>query len=160
MILQHSDQTYTVQAEAQPDGHFLVTIGENTLRVQVRALPDGGLLLDWGAGQVMAYTAAEGDQRYVQVMGQALTFTVPRNTRRRAAAGSGDLTAQMPGQVVEVMVQAGDAVESGQTLLILEAMKMEIRVTAPAAGMVKAVMVTRGQVVERGQHLIEFAPTV
>jgi len=53
----------------------------------------------------------------------------------------------------------GDAVALGQTLVILEAMKMEIRVPAPHAGRVAAISVREGQVVDRGQALVELAHT-
>jgi biotin carboxyl carrier protein len=62
----------------------------------------------------------------------------------------------MPGQVVNVLVSEGDSVERGQTLLVLEAMKMEIRVAAPAAGRVKRLLTEKGQIVERGQRLAEI----
>ena len=64
----------------------------------------------------------------------------------------------MPGQVVSVDVQAGDTVAKGQTLVILEAMKMEVRVQAPYAGRIRRVNVQTGQVVERGQQLVEMEP--
>ena len=60
----------------------------------------------------------------------------------------------MPGQVRAVNVSEGDAVTKGQTLLLLEAMKMEIRVQAPRDGMVVSVKVKQGQTVEREQLLI------
>jgi len=96
--------------------------------------------------------------RYVSINGQTYTLAVPdqRQSRRKAAGGSGDLTAQMPGQVLDVLVGEGDAVERGQTLMILEAMKMEIRVTAPGDGSVKRLLVSKGDVVERGQVLLEL----
>jgi biotin carboxyl carrier protein len=71
----------------------------------------------------------------------------------------GDLTAQMPGQVVETLVSDGESVASGQTLVILEAMKMEIRIAAPADGVVKKVLVSQGDIVDRGQPLVEMEIT-
>jgi biotin carboxyl carrier protein len=62
----------------------------------------------------------------------------------------------MPGQVLDVLVHVGDTVERGQTLLLLEAMKMELRMVAPFAGQVRAVRCAAGQVVERGQLLVEL----
>jgi biotin carboxyl carrier protein len=61
----------------------------------------------------------------------------------------------MPGQVRAVNVSEGDSVTKGQTLLLLEAMKMEIRVQAPSDGIVKKLFVKQGQTVEREQILIE-----
>jgi propionyl-CoA carboxylase alpha chain len=69
----------------------------------------------------------------------------------------GSLSAAMPGQVVSVAVREGEEVAAGQTLVILEAMKMELRVTAPQAGRVQRVLVKTGQVVERGQQLVALA---
>ena len=68
------------------------------------------------------------------------------------------LEATMPGQVISVGIKEGDVVTKGQTLVILEAMKMELRVQAPYAGRVQRVLVKTGQVVERGQQLIEVTP--
>lgn len=55
-----------------------------------------------------------------------------------------------------MLVKAGDTVKKGQTLLLLEAMKMELRIAAPADGEVKAVRVKTGEIVEMGQVLIEL----
>ncbi len=62
----------------------------------------------------------------------------------------------MPGQVRAVNVKEGDAVTKGQTLLLLEAMKMEIRVQSPRDGLVKKLYVQQGQTVEREQLLVEI----
>jgi len=62
----------------------------------------------------------------------------------------------MPGTVIAVRVVEGDAVEPGQVLIVLEAMKMENTVPAPAAGRVERVLVEPGQQVQRGETLIEI----
>ena len=62
--------------------------------------------------------------------------------------------APMPGKVVKVLVKDGEAVKSGQTLLVLEAMKMEQTTRSPADGTVKKVMVREGDQVTAGQILI------
>jgi acetyl-CoA/propionyl-CoA carboxylase, biotin carboxylase, biotin carboxyl carrier protein len=63
----------------------------------------------------------------------------------------------MPGAVLDVRVSVDDPVTAGQVLLVLEAMKMENTVTAPAAGRVAAVLVEPGQQVQRGEPLVELA---
>jgi len=163
MIFEHGGDTYTVSLQRQPDGSYSATIGRGDLpgrpyTLQAQPIQNGGWLLMLDGQRVVAYTAAQGDMRYVSINGQAYTLTVPdqRQSRRKAAGGSGDLTAQMPGQVLDVLVGEGDAVERGQTLMILEAMKMEIRVTAPGDGSVKRLLVSKGDVVERGQVLLEL----
>ena len=79
-----------------------------------------------------------------------------RSARLSEATGKGAITAIMPGRVVRVLVQEGDAVRQGQVLAILEAMKMENELTAPADGVVKQVLVSSGVNVELGQPLIEI----
>ncbi len=70
-------------------------------------------------------------------------------------AGAGAVTVAMPGRVVKVMARVGDAVEKGQPLLIIEAMKMENEVKSRRAGTVKAVLVAEGESVEGGRTLVE-----
>ena len=62
----------------------------------------------------------------------------------------------MPGKVLQVLVQPGDAVEEGQALLVLEAMKMENMIKAVAAGTVAEVPIAEGEAVEKGALLVGF----
>jgi acetyl-CoA/propionyl-CoA carboxylase biotin carboxyl carrier protein len=72
-----------------------------------------------------------------------------------AAAGSGEIiAAPMQGTILQVMVEAGQDVESGQTVCILEAMKMENHITATRQGKVAEVSVQKGDVVDMGQPLV------
>ncbi|TLX61170.1 oxaloacetate decarboxylase subunit alpha [Stutzerimonas nosocomialis] len=75
---------------------------------------------------------------------------------RRQASGPGDVSTNMPGNIVEVLVAEGDTVKPGQALLIAEAMKMETEVQAPIAGTVKAIHVTKGDRVNPGETLVEI----
>ncbi|PIU00194.1 MAG: acetyl-CoA carboxylase biotin carboxyl carrier protein subunit [Bdellovibrionales bacterium CG10_big_fil_rev_8_21_14_0_10_45_34] len=71
--------------------------------------------------------------------------------------GAGDnLAAGMPGKIVDIYVKAGDAVKAGQSLLIMEAMKMENEIKAVADTVVKEIKVEKGQSVESGAVLIVF----
>ncbi|MBI5667541.1 MAG: biotin/lipoyl-binding protein [Chloroflexi bacterium] len=154
----HNGQTVTLTLDQQPDGSYHAVIGDRTYTVQAQPLNEGGWLLALGRQRFVVYSAVEGNTRFLSLEGQDYTLTVPdtRAARRQRSAGGGDLTAQMPGQVVDVLVNEGDTVERGQTLVILEAMKMEIRVAAPAAGRVKRLLARKGEVVERGQLLVEI----
>lgn len=154
---QHQGQSHTVRLEPGAEGRFTAWIGERRIEAQAARLPDGSwrLVIDGQAQRV--YAAARKDERHVFVEGSSYVLTAGEPRRKRAGSASGgDLTAQMPGQVTRVLVAAGEAVHHGQTLVILEAMKMEIRVTAPDEGRVQRVLVQAGQVVERGQALVEF----
>lgn len=66
------------------------------------------------------------------------------------------IKAPMPGLIIDLKVNQGDMVKTGDTLLILEAMKMENIIKSPGEGMVKTVNVKKGDSVEKNQILIEF----
>lgn len=68
---------------------------------------------------------------------------------------TGDLVTQMPGKVVKLFVEEGDSVQTGQTLLILEAMKMENEIKSSVEGVVKAIHVKAGDSLEAGTLMLE-----
>jgi biotin carboxyl carrier protein len=74
-----------------------------------------------------------------------------------APADSGGVASPIAGTVLEVKVKVGDQVEQGQTLLVIEAMKMETAIAAPGPGKIKAVLVAAGDAVRENQILVEFA---
>ena len=99
----------------------------------------------------------------VYVEGQAIALSVPQlrrwgrgPERRRAVSGGGAarVVAPMPGRVVKVLVESGQAVEDRQPLVVVEAMKMENELRSPRAGIVTTVAVTEGMAVESGAVLI------
>jgi 3-methylcrotonyl-CoA carboxylase alpha subunit len=101
-----------------------------------RAVRDGD---DW-------HVFAGGDYRRL-----TLREALPRED---AEARGGSLTAPMPGRIIQVMSRPGDAVKKGQALLILEAMKMEHTITAPADGVVKEIHFAAGEQVLEGSELV------
>lgn len=68
-----------------------------------------------------------------------------------------NLISPMPGKVVAILVNVGDAVESGQELIALESMKMEVPIKTDAAGVVKAIKVKIDDKVMKGDVLVELA---
>ena len=67
-----------------------------------------------------------------------------------------ELVAPMPGLIVAIMAKAGSKVQAGESLLVLEAMKMENSLTAPRDGVVKSILVNISDAVDKGTVLIEF----
>lgn len=74
-----------------------------------------------------------------------------------AASKINNIKAPMPGLIIDLRVKDGDTVATGDTLVILEAMKMENSIKSPGEGLVKSVKVKKGDSVEKGQILIEFS---
>lgn len=66
------------------------------------------------------------------------------------------IKAPMPGLILSIHVEVGQEVQENETLLILEAMKMENNFASPRAGIIKSILVKNGDAVEKGQLLIEF----
>ena len=64
--------------------------------------------------------------------------------------------APMPGTVLQISVEPGDPVERGQTLVIMESMKMELEIASPRDGVVKRVSVMQGAQVDKGMRLLEL----
>jgi len=156
-------QIISVQLERLPDGRYEARLGDETWRLSAVPLPDGGYSLALEDGQrLRGYVARRGEERFVHLDGQAhsLLSSTGQKRRSKGQGHEGDLTAQMPGQVREVRVREGERVQAGQVLLVMEAMKMELRVTASADGVVKRLLVAAGQVVQRGQRLIELSDEV
>jgi propionyl-CoA carboxylase alpha chain len=92
-------------------------------------------------------------------LGASSYTVVPRFPDHSHDHAAGSLVAPMPGSVVRVLVDVGATVESGQPLVVLEAMKMEHTVAAPGDGTVGEVRVAAGQQVEAGAVLVVFEET-
>lgn len=155
---QHDDEQYAVQIIQQADG-YEVRIGERRYQVTARPVAPHTLDLLIDGRYVRAKHATDHATRWAAVEGATVSATRLQQRRKRRTRGGGDgsLAATMPGQVTGVLVAAGDVVAAGQVLVLMEAMKMEMRVVAPADGTVGNVLVAAGEQVERGQVLVEMA---
>lgn len=161
----YNNEVYTILLDPQPNGTYWAQIGEQEYEVEVQRQYSGEIVLLINGKPLRAYLATKSatanlpEMHYVNLAG-VQTYELAkheRSARRRSAGGGGgSLSAQMPGQVMDVLVEAGETVEKGQTLLLMEAMKMEIRVAAPFDGNVVRVLVEKGATVDRGQQLVEI----
>ena len=88
--------------------------------------------------------------------GMVDTKRVSKGSKRPKASREGHVTSSMPGTVVDVTVKVGNKVKAGDTVLVIEAMKMENEVPAPVAGTVKAVNVAKGDSVNPDEALVEI----
>ena len=141
---------------------FTLILDDQTIHAEVLHAANGKLDLLIDGKHVTAYISSDNAKRWVTINGQTSVLTKSTGARRGGQAGhhtTGELTAPMPGQVRALNVSEGDAVTKGQTLLVLEAMKMEIRVQSPMDGTVKQLFVQQGQTVEREQILIDIVDT-
>ena len=137
---------------------YRATMGDQTVEVEVIRVNEGKLELLLDGERVTAYVSSDGAKRWVTIKGQTVVLTKSTAARRRGAGQdhASELAAPMPGQVRGVNVGEGESVTKGQTLLVLEAMKMEIRIQAPFDGVVLTIPVKVGQTVEREQILVKM----
>jgi pyruvate carboxylase subunit B len=125
----------------------LVTVGDAVHRVVARRHPERGRYTLWVDGFRYEVEALDERTRAIRDLSAA----------SGAPAGPAPLLAPMPGLVVRVAVAEGDEVVAGQGLVVMEAMKMENELRAPAAGRVTRVLAVPGSAVEKGALLVELA---
>jgi biotin carboxyl carrier protein len=154
---QFGDEAKAVRFERNGDA-ARIAIGDRTYEVKVLHARAVEVTFAVDGVTHTAFIAREGSTCHVAIEGEVFELKRPdeRRARRRQHHGEDSLTASMPGQVTRVLVGEGDHVLRGQVLIVLEAMKMEIKIAAPHDGRVAKVLVERGQVVDRGQGLIEM----
>jgi len=164
------------------DGYQDLVFRDGEAEIKLRAHPrrDGGCVLDLPDGPVELGRVTEADGKLgftlagvkfgARVVRRGDEFTIihdgvnhrlilidPLAPSRTEAAGGGKLTAPMPGRITQVLTEAGAEVERGTALLVLEAMKMEHTIAAPADGTIETVRYAVGDLVEEGAELIVFA---
>jgi biotin carboxyl carrier protein len=118
------------------------------------------LLVDGRSYEVKQETTAAESNIVVGQQRFAAAVRDPRSLRSRRATDSGSegprrITAPMPGKVVRILAPVGTAVEAGQPILVIEAMKMQNELKSPKKGTVKKLTVSEGAAVEAGQALGE-----
>ncbi len=148
---------HTLTLEKQPEG-YRARLGDAIYEVRLLHTKDGQLHFQLDETRHTAHLAHETPtKRWLHSAGRTLVIEKAAAHRRGAetAAGSGRLTAPMPGQVRAVLVAIGDKVTAGQPLLLMEAMKMEIRIAAPHAGRITVLHATEGGSVNKDDLLIE-----
>lgn len=153
--------TERVSVEPHEDG-FLVTIGDRVHHVEGRRMGDHRLSLLIGNRSVEAHVVRDGDSRLIALDGRNYRVSPPTDEAggdgAAGAVGDGTIRTPMPGKVVKVQTSVGAEVQEGDTLVIVEAMKMEHELRAPFAGKVSAVNCEDGATVQFDDVLIEVQP--
>jgi 3-methylcrotonyl-CoA carboxylase alpha subunit len=140
-----------------------VRIGDRTVVVddadyRVEPASDDTYVVSDGTRRWRVVVAGPPDDRWVFVDGRVerLEVIARGRGRPRARGGALGMTAPMPATVVKVLVEAGASVQKGETVLMLEAMKMELPIRAARHGVVRAVLCQAGELVQPGVQLVEL----
>ena len=136
------------------DDHGVVIVDGTPVPVIVGA---GGELRIGEHGATRAWVAALADTRWIYLGGRVYELDVEMaGRRRRTSSGPSSLSAPMPATVIRVEVSPGEQVRRGDTLVILEAMKMELPIRSPRDATVVAVNCREGELVQPGVPLLEL----
>ena len=147
----------SVRYRMRRDGTFEVEVDGEHRRAHIREVASERIELEIDGVRLGYDILSQGPHRLIHSADVDLTLLAePRFPEAERGESAGGLTAQMPGRVLSVDVAAGDRVRAGQLLLVLEAMKMEHRITAPHAGTVSMLRVRVGEQIESGALLAEI----
>jgi biotin carboxyl carrier protein len=156
-----SGKTRAVDFERRADGWQAKIDGESGASADVTQIAANifSVLLSGRSHEIYVTPSPDG-QLQLQTGGFEFTAEVidPRSWGRRRhggveAEGRQQVVAPMPGKVIRVLVRAGEKVEAGQGLLVVEAMKMQNEIRSPKSGTVERVVVAEGQAVNAGEVL-------
>ena len=146
-------------------GELKVSVGGKPLELDYQEVDNLGQVALLAQGRSWA-VSIEGDEHTVSCTIAGHLYAVEIEDERERAAhaaeregskGGGIVKSVMPGVVVKLLVKEGDVVEKGQSMLILEAMKMQNEIAAPSAGVVKQLHVREKEAVSSGAKLVTLA---
>ena len=123
---------------------------------RVTALADGRYRVEDGTRCFVADAIRDGATTWIWLNGALFEIAAATSTRARAGHHDDALMPQMSAKVIRVLVRAGQAVAEGDTLVVLEAMKMEMPIRAPRPAVVTAVHCAEGDLVQPGTPVVDL----
>ena len=146
------DQEYRVKYKSLKDGNFVSAESEI---IRMFDWHEDFIDVEISNVRYRSKITMDDDLLLIQTHKGNLLFKIlPKFNITQEEAIKGGLTAPMPGKVVEIKIKKGSNIKKGDTLLILEAMKMEHKVLAPDNGKIKEVLIKENDQVENGQTLV------
>jgi biotin carboxyl carrier protein len=154
-----SDTSDFARAEA-----YKVNVDDTNLRLNVAAISPNSFSISFNDESKTVHVAETDDSIFVFIEGRVVQLGKVRDDAQKFSAdgleygAKDEIKTPMPGKIVKVMVNAGDRVEVGQPLVIVESMKMENEIKSPTNGVVKAVNFAAGDLVSPNQAIINLDP--
>ena len=147
------------------DGNLVAREGERVFEAEVRRITANEIQFCFGGRSVRVYLVRDGERTFVSVDGREFAVSESRPEAGRPGAVD-ETTAEtslrvrspMPGKVTKVAVAEGEEVRKNQTLVIVEAMKMENEIKTAIDGVVKKIHVAVGDLVDAEKILVEIEP--
>ena len=157
-----NDETVPVDVETAGDNSLSVTIGDNAQQILFSTINEHHIRLDIDGRSINAYVAGTSDDKWIVINGTSYKVADAdvlenKGPRKSRAGKTPDIvTPPMPATVVKVMVEQGEAVEAGQPVVVVSAMKMESTLGAPHAGTVTKINTSEGSKVMPGEILVDI----
>ncbi|MCC4113944.1 acetyl-CoA carboxylase biotin carboxyl carrier protein subunit [Aromatoleum toluclasticum] len=155
------EQRYDVALSRAADGYRLHLDGQ-ALPCRLHREDDGSYVLTLNDHSERIYAAQRGDDLYIHLDGRSyhLRYRHPLDllAEQQHGAAEDGLRAPMPGSLIAVRAGVGVAVTRGQTVLVIESMKMETALAAPRDGVVAEVHVDAGETFDRDALLLSLVP--
>jgi biotin carboxyl carrier protein len=161
----HEGKTFLVKIDGNSSGGYTASIADNEYEFTASNISPNEFSILLNRKNMKTYVAESDDGVFVHIAGRVIHFKKPGADNGGFGGAGGEFGAKdeistpMPGKVVKVIVNEGDHVEAGQSLVIVESMKMENELKSPAAGEVVAVNFKDGDLVEPGQTIIKLNPS-
>jgi len=159
---QISGNLHTIALEARGEG-YLVTAGDTTFVAEVYPLSPNALSVLIDGRSYTVYTAGDGNRHLVFCEGQHFELIEPSEDSDSFLAGEGSgagdelmIKAPMPGKIIKISVSEDEEVRKNQTLVIVEAMKMENEIKSTIEGVVKRISASPGDLVDTDTLIIEL----
>ncbi len=141
----------------EPVNWDLVKLTDRTFHIIHQDRSYTAEVLEMNTAEKTVSLKINGHIHYVQLKDRFDLLLEKMGMSNAASTKINELKAPMPGLIVGISIQPGDVVSKGDSLLILEAMKMENNLKAPGDGTIKTIRIAKGDRVEKGQVLVEFA---
>ncbi|MFX1533946.1 MAG: biotin/lipoyl-containing protein [Promethearchaeota archaeon] len=155
-------KTYEVEVHKESQSNFVVKVDKQTIPVTAEVVGPSRLHLNFDQHIAKCAVVKEGDKHFVFLDGEIYEFlktTAQTQTNEAERAdGENNIRSPMPGRVIDVCVKEGEQVKANQDIVVIEAMKMETRLTAPCDAIVKSVAIKTGDQVDTDLILVELEP--
>lgn len=158
------EQLITIAGETRPvtlsrQGNVIrATVDGEEVELREVERTESALILEVDGKRIPVPWTATRDEVHFGLMGMFWRARTEKRGRRGAKEGDHSLAAPMPGSVLSIRVSTGQTVAKGDTLIVLEAMKMEHQIIAPYDGTVESISCTEGEMVQPGVDLISIEP--
>lgn len=153
MKFQHNERELVVEVQRQ-SGRYIIKVGQATLSITGAEVDEFDVTAEVDGQRISGTVVPHARNLHVFFGSNVFVLELPPEDYEGEVVEQGSLLSPMPGKIIKVMIKAGDNVSKGQPLMILEAMKMEHTIVAPADGVVDSVNYAQGDLVEEKKVLV------